>query len=122
MYIPPLTAPLLYALLSLNPAAVTSLANLPAGGTVARQVTSPSPSASLVNATVSCREGEFQDPDLDIVNIVCLDYYQCGGGSEAERLDPDGQGGQIAVWTAECVDCKADQPPNRASGCVYTPI
>lgn len=120
MYLPTLTAPLLYALLSLNPAAVSTLAGIPSRS-ISRQE-APSLTSNLVNATVSCRQGEFQDPDTDIVSIVCGDYYQCAGGDEAELLDPDGEGGEVAVWTAECFDCKGGQPPDKASGCVYAPI
>jgi hypothetical protein len=122
MIIPTLTGPLLYALLSINPAAVSTLSALPSrsDSSVARQDV-PNPTPDLVNATVSCREGEFQDPDSDIQDVVCGDYYECAGGSEAERLDPDGDGGEVAVWTATCFDCRAGQSPDKASGCVYTP-
>jgi hypothetical protein len=120
MYIPTLTPSLLYALLSINPAAVNTLAGLPSSSVSRQEVTSPI--SSLVNATVSCRQGEFQDPDLDIASVVCGDYYRCAGGTEAEQFDPDGEGGAVPVWTAKCLDCAGGQSPDKASGCVYTPI
>lgn len=119
MNLPTLSPSLLYALLTINPAAVSTLGTLPSKAVVARQEVS-NPIPSLVNATVSCRQGEFQDPDDDIASVVCGDYYQCAGGTEAEQLDPDGDGGEVAVWTAECFGCQAEQPPDKASGCVYT--
>lgn len=52
--------------------------------------------------------------------MVCGDYYNCAGGAGAERNDPDGDGGEVAVWTATCFSCEGGQAPDRASGCVYT--
>lgn len=105
MIIPALPAPLLYALLSVNPNAISSLPAAAASTSLSRQEI-PRPAASIVNATVSCREGEFQNPESDIQDVACGDYYECAGGAEAERLGPDGEGGEEAVWTAECFECK----------------
>ena len=153
MQLSTLSPSLLYALLSLNPAAVTTLADLPSTPAPSTAVvpvrqnnyippSSPiNPKFShrsllsyrsflhrrqqvptgLVNATVTCRDGEFQNPDDDIASIVCGQYYKCGDGSEAEQVNPDGAGGSEAVaWTATCTDRVGGQANDKASGCVWT--
>lgn len=120
MYLPTLTPPLLYALLSVNPAAVNSLRGSTAGAVSRRQIADPTP--ALVNAVVTCRQGEFQNPDSDIASVVCGDYYRCGGGTEAEQTEAAGQGIEAVAFTAQCFDCESGQPPERASGCVYTQL
>jgi hypothetical protein len=151
MQLSTLSPGLLYALLSINPAAVSTLAGLPstsAPSTAAvpvRQNTYIPPTANptlsrrsslshrtflhrrqvtptgLVNATVTCRDGEFQNPDDDIAFIVCGQYYKCGDGTEAEQTNPNGAGGTEALaWTATCTDCVGGQPADKASGCVWT--
>ncbi|KUJ13038.1 uncharacterized protein LY89DRAFT_687922 [Mollisia scopiformis] len=141
MQLSTLTPSLLYALLSLNPAAVNTLAGFSSTSTTSnttplRQDTYIPPATNLlthrsllshrrrqelptglVNATVTCRDGEFQNPDDDIAAVVCGQYYKCGDGEEAEQVQ---SGTGEVVWSAVCEGCVAGQASDKVSGCVWT--